>query len=121
MNPFGIKLTAKNARFASEDKINEVFNNAGKHAAEYKKLAVKTELTETQKAFLDWSRNFESVNNHLEVEFWGKSRVEELHNVPLVGNVGNTITAVLDLEATITIARVMTDAETEIVQYRSSV
>jgi hypothetical protein len=112
------RLTAKNSHYAAQDKINDVFENVGKYAAEYNKFAVKSELDETQKTLLEWSRNFESANNHLEVEFWGKSRVEGLHNVPLVGSVGNTITAFLDLEATITIARVMTDAEAEIVKYR---
>jgi hypothetical protein len=111
---YSASLTAKNSSFVSEERLNQVIKNTGDYAASVGDDSATNKLDELQGILRERFRRFESKNNHLEVPCFVQShRVRGPFGVVL-----DTKTAFLDLDVQITLARIMTDAEAAILEYK---
>jgi hypothetical protein len=111
---YSASLTARNSSFISEERLRQVISNAGDYAVQVGDDSYKNKLEEVQGLLREKFRHFESKNNHLEIPCFVQS-----HRIrgPF-GIVIDTKTAFLDLDVEITLARMMTDAEAAILEYK---
>jgi hypothetical protein len=111
---YSASLTARNSSFISEERLHQVITNTGDYAVQIGDDSYKNKLDELQGLLREKFRRFESKNNHLEIPCFVQS-----HRIrgPF-GIVVDTKTAFLDLDAQITLARIMTDAEASILEYK---
>lgn len=110
---YSASLTSAKADFAATDKLEEILKETGDYAASVGKYEAKAKLDESRHAMQEFLRTIKSTNNHLEVKFSGHSHREQVLGVTV-----NTVTAFLELDAVITIARTASPDEVEIIKYK---
>jgi hypothetical protein len=110
---YSTSQTAKDADFASEQKIKEVLDAVRAYAAQAKSKKFSASEKEIESWIYENSNKFKSKNEHFEIKWWTTSR-----QVKKFGIVVDNQNASLNLRLTVTLARVLTAAEADIIGYK---
>jgi len=111
---FTPSLTARDPSFASVESIKRVVNEVCDYASSKgKKYSFLKEDASLEKELLEKLMTLPSKNNRLEIKWYAKARTRRVADV-----VVDRKNASLNVDVTVTIGRMLTDKETDIVTYK---